>query len=77
MGHREQGFKVVWKSFGDALGVFDAHRQLLGIEGCDPVYISVGRMIAYKDPLRILDIFMRNEKDRWAKIVPEAGIQPE
>jgi len=21
--------------------------------------------------------FMRNEKDRWAKIVPEAGIQPE
>jgi glycosyltransferase involved in cell wall biosynthesis len=38
-----------------------AARRELGLSGADPVYISVGRMIAYKNPLRILDIFLRNE----------------
>ena len=38
-------------------------RASFGIDGCGPVYISVGRMIAYKDPLRVLDIFLKAEKD--------------
>jgi glycosyltransferase involved in cell wall biosynthesis len=37
-------------------------RAAFGLAACDPVYISVGRMIAYKDPLRILDIFLRAER---------------
>lgn len=38
-------------------------RHAFGIAQCSPVYISVGRMIAYKDPLRILEIFLKAEND--------------
>ena len=41
----------------------DEARAAFGIAGCGPVYISVGRMIAYKDPLRVLDIFLKAEKE--------------
>ncbi|MGL4370637.1 MAG: glycosyltransferase, partial [Spirochaetota bacterium] len=31
--------------------------------GASPVYISVGRLVPYKNPLRVLDIFCRAEKE--------------
>lgn len=41
----------------------DEARASFGMSGSSPVYISVGRMIAYKDPLRVLDIFLKAEED--------------
>ncbi|MGL4370315.1 MAG: glycosyltransferase family 4 protein, partial [Spirochaetota bacterium] len=38
-------------------------KKALGIAGASPVYISVGRLVPYKNPLRVLDIFSCAEKE--------------